>query len=154
MTVYKHGEAREQERLESAYLELLKLAEQVGIWAQMVYPVFQSGPPPDTPLPSLEVQADTAALVAAFGTDEVRTKAEAFAAATLEQRVDISATAVVIGPDGKPKPNPLSPGRSGSPMPTHTPTLRKSSESSADPSRWLGRSLQGPRDRPALDHAG
>jgi hypothetical protein len=71
-------EAREQERLESAYLELLMMAERVGIWAQMVYPVFQSGSPPDTRLPSLEVQADTAALVAAFGTDEVREKAEAW----------------------------------------------------------------------------
>jgi hypothetical protein len=57
-------EAREQERLASAYLELLKMAERVGQWAQMVYPVFQSGQPPSTPLPSLEVQADTAALVA------------------------------------------------------------------------------------------
>jgi hypothetical protein len=71
-------EAREQERLESAYLELLKMAERVGQWAQMVYPVLQVGQPPSTELPSLEVQADTAALVAAFGTDEVRTKAEAW----------------------------------------------------------------------------
>jgi hypothetical protein len=71
-------EAREQERLESAYLELLKMAEQAGVWAQMVYPVFQSGQPPNTPLPSLDVQADAAALVAAFGTDEIREKTQAW----------------------------------------------------------------------------
>ncbi len=71
-------EAREQERLESAYLELLKMAERVGQWAQFVYPVVQSGPLPDTPLPSLESQADAAALVAAFGTPEVEEKSEAW----------------------------------------------------------------------------
>lgn len=54
------------------------MAERVGQWAQMVYPVAQSGEPPATPLPSLELQADTAALVAAFGTDEVREMAEAW----------------------------------------------------------------------------
>lgn len=73
-------EAREQERLERAYLELLKMAERVGQWAQTVYPFIQFGPLPDTPLPSLEVQADTAALVAAFGSNEVREKAEAWRA--------------------------------------------------------------------------
>ncbi|MGB8386684.1 hypothetical protein [Mycobacterium sp.] len=65
-------EAREQERLENAYVELLRMAERAGQWAQMVYPVFQSGQPPSTPLPSLEVQADTEALVNAFGSAEVR----------------------------------------------------------------------------------
>ncbi len=48
-------EAREQERLENAYVELLRMAERAGQWAQMVYPVFQSGQPPSTPLPSLVV---------------------------------------------------------------------------------------------------
>jgi hypothetical protein len=71
-------EAREQERLENAYLELLKMAERVGQWAQTIYPFAQFGALPDTPLPSLEVQADTAALLAAFGTEEVREKAEAW----------------------------------------------------------------------------
>lgn len=65
-------EAREQERLESAYLELLKMAERTGQWAQMVYPEMQAGPLPDTPIPSLEIQADTAALLAAFGSEDVR----------------------------------------------------------------------------------
>lgn len=71
-------EAREQERLESAYLELLKMAARVGVWAEMIYPVMQSGKPPETPLPSLEIQADAAALVAAFGTPEVEEKLEAW----------------------------------------------------------------------------
>jgi hypothetical protein len=44
----------------------------------MIHPVVQSGELPATPLPSLEVQADSAALVATFGTDQVREKAEAW----------------------------------------------------------------------------
>jgi hypothetical protein len=96
-------EAREQERLESAYLELLKMAERVGVWAQMVYPVFQSGPPPDTPLPSLEVQADAAALVAAFGTDEVRQKAEAWQSVVREM---ITAAEQVVWEENHPSQVP------------------------------------------------
>lgn len=69
-------EAREQERLQSAYLELLKMVHRVGIWAETVYPMM--GPSPDVPLPPLEIQADTAALVAAFGTPEVEEKLEAW----------------------------------------------------------------------------
>ena len=65
-------EDREQQRLENAYLELLRMTERVGNWAQMVYPVIQTGPLPETPLPSPEVQAATAALLAAFGSEEVR----------------------------------------------------------------------------------
>jgi hypothetical protein len=65
-------EAREQQRLENAYVELLRMAERAGQWSQMVYPVVSSGQPPNTPLPSLEVQADTEALVKAFGSQEVR----------------------------------------------------------------------------------
>jgi hypothetical protein len=71
-------EAREQERLQNAYLELLKMTEQVGVWAEMIYPMFEDGPPPDTQLPPFEVQAETAALLAAFGTDEVREKTKAW----------------------------------------------------------------------------
>lgn len=67
-------EARYQQRLEAAYLELLKMAERAGQWAQMVYPMI--GPGPDAPLPSLEVQADTAALLKAFGSDAVRERRE------------------------------------------------------------------------------
>jgi len=73
-------EAREQERLETAYVALLKMAERVGHWAQMVHPVAQSGELPATPLPSLEMQADTAALVNAYGTAAVRQRMETWEA--------------------------------------------------------------------------
>lgn len=69
-------EAREQERLESAYLELLKMVQRAGIWAETVYPLL--GQSPDIPLPSLDIQADAAALVAAFGTPEVEAKLQAW----------------------------------------------------------------------------
>ena len=67
-------EDREQQRLENAYIEPLKMTERVGNWAQMIYPMVQTGPLPETPLPSLEVQADTAALLSAFGTDGFRSE--------------------------------------------------------------------------------
>ncbi len=69
-------EAREQQRLENAYVDLLDMAERAGQWAQMVYPVVQTGPPPNTPLPSFEEQAHTEALVRAFGSDAVRERME------------------------------------------------------------------------------
>ncbi|MGZ3384770.1 MAG: hypothetical protein ACXVB5_07625 [Isosphaeraceae bacterium] len=73
-------EAREQERLATAYLELLRMAERVGQWAQMVYPVVDTVPSsmPDTPLPSLPDQAETAALVNAYGSAAVREKWDAW----------------------------------------------------------------------------
>lgn len=80
-------EDREQQRLENAYLELLRMTERVGQWAQIVYPFLQTGPLPETPMPPLEVQADTAALLAAFGTEEVREKTEAWRAVVNEMRV-------------------------------------------------------------------
>ena len=96
-------EAREQERLASAYLELLKMAERVGVWAQMIYPVYQSGKPPETPLPSLEVQADTAALVAAFGTDAVREKSETWQSVVRQM---ISAAELVVWEEAHPSQVP------------------------------------------------
>jgi hypothetical protein len=80
-------EAREQERLENAYLELVKMAARVGNWAQMVYPTVETAPLPKTPLPSLEVQADTTALLAAFGSDKVRQLAETWEA-VVRQMID------------------------------------------------------------------
>ncbi len=71
-------EARQQQRLEDAYVELLKMAERVGQWAQMVCPVIDFGGQPDTPLPSFEVQADASALMGAFGSEAVREKREAW----------------------------------------------------------------------------
>jgi hypothetical protein len=68
------SEARKQQRLEDAYVELLDMAEMVGTWAQMAYPsvAYTTAPQPDPPLPSLEEQAHTNALVKAFGSDAVR----------------------------------------------------------------------------------
>lgn len=76
-------EEREQERLATAYLGLLKMTEQVGQWAEKLYPMLQKGPPFSLPLPSLKVQADTAALLAAYGSEEVREKTEAWMSVVL-----------------------------------------------------------------------
>lgn len=73
-------EAREQQRLENAYLELLKITERVGDWAQMLMPMLQTGPLPETSFPSLDVQAASAALLAAFGSEEVRRRTETWKA--------------------------------------------------------------------------
>jgi hypothetical protein len=66
-------EARDQERLENAYVDLLEMAETAGQWVQLVLPMLDTHPPqPDPPLPSLEIQGHTQAVVKAFGTREVR----------------------------------------------------------------------------------
>lgn len=66
-------EAREQERLENAYIQLLHTAELVGQWAESVLPKWDTDPPqPERPLPPLEEQVQTQALVAAFGSEAVR----------------------------------------------------------------------------------
>ena len=39
------NEAREQQRLENAYVELLDLAERVGQYVQMVFPMWDTTPP-------------------------------------------------------------------------------------------------------------
>ena len=60
-------EAREQQRLENAYVDLLDMAERVGHWAQRAYPIMDTNPPQSVPpLPSLVEQAHTGALVNAF----------------------------------------------------------------------------------------
>jgi hypothetical protein len=73
-------EERQQERLRDAYLELLKMAERVGHWAQFVNPEMDTNPSsmPDVRLPPLEMQADAAALVEAFGSNQVRDRSEAW----------------------------------------------------------------------------
>ena len=67
------NEARKQQRLENAYVDLLDMAERAGQWAQMVLPMIDTNPPQPVPaeLPSLEEQAHTVALVQTFGSDEV-----------------------------------------------------------------------------------
>lgn len=66
-------DARQQQRIENAYLEALNEAERVGHWAQLVYPFVDTNPPQQPPvLPSLEDQAKTAAVIHAFGSREVQ----------------------------------------------------------------------------------
>lgn len=61
-------EARRQQRLENAYIELLDMAEKVGYWAQFSYPILEYNPPqPQPELPDLPSQARTEALVKGFG---------------------------------------------------------------------------------------
>lgn len=70
-------EAREQQRLENAYVDLLDMAERAGQWALMVLPVVDTNPPqPDPDLPSINERAHTEALVKAFGSAEVRERME------------------------------------------------------------------------------
>ena len=42
-------EARQQQRLENAYVGLLDVAERVGHWAQLAWPVLDSDPPRPVP---------------------------------------------------------------------------------------------------------
>lgn len=62
-------EAREQERLADAYVQLLGMMERIGQWVQQVNPMYQSNP--DRPLPDLDKQADVVAAMRAYGSDEV-----------------------------------------------------------------------------------
>ena len=71
-------EARTQERLANAYVDLLDMAERTGQWAQSVRPMMDTIPPqPVPPLPELSEQARVEALVGAFGSNEVRRLMEA-----------------------------------------------------------------------------
>lgn len=72
-------EAREQERLASAYVRLLGMAERIGQWAHMVKPMLDTIPPRAVrPLPELDAQAEVEAEVRAYGSDEVREAFEAW----------------------------------------------------------------------------
>jgi len=65
-------DTRQQQRLENAYTQTLKEAEQVGHWAQLAYPQAETNPPqPAIQFPEADKQAETAALVHAFGSAEV-----------------------------------------------------------------------------------
>ena len=79
-------EAREQQRLENAYIELLDVAERTGQWVRMVCPVWDTNPPQPVPaeLPSLPEQAHTEALVNAFGSAEVRERMKTWRDVALE----------------------------------------------------------------------
>jgi hypothetical protein len=70
-------EAREQQRLENAYVGLLDMTERAGQWAQMAYPFMDEGTPVPK-LPELPEQARVEALVKAFGSDGVRERMESW----------------------------------------------------------------------------
>ena len=90
-------EARLQQRLENAYIELLDMAERVGHWAQSAYPFFDTNPPQPVPsLPSLEQQARTEALVRAFGSDKVRERMESWR--TVVRQMLSAARLIYMGP--------------------------------------------------------
>jgi len=64
-------DARKQQRLESAYIELLEMAERASQWAHIAYPLMDTNPPAPVPdLPSLDSQSHVEALVGAYGSDE------------------------------------------------------------------------------------
>lgn len=80
-------EARQQQRLENAYIGLLDVAERVGHWAQLAWPVFDTDPPQPAPeLPSLAEQAHTEALVRAFGSENVLRQMKAWRDIVREMR--------------------------------------------------------------------
>ena len=73
------SEARDQQRLETAYVNLLEMAEAAGQWVQLVMPMVDTEPPqPDPPLPTLEVHAHTEAVVRAFGSPQVRERMDSW----------------------------------------------------------------------------
>lgn len=67
------ADARRQQRLSEAYVELLEVVEGVGYWSMSLYPMIDTDPPRELPpLPPLERQVRAQALVSAYGSDAVR----------------------------------------------------------------------------------
>lgn len=65
--------AREQDRKAEAYVRILEVAEQTGNWVQSVQPLITTDPPQESPpLPELEPQVASRAVLLAFGSAEVR----------------------------------------------------------------------------------
>lgn len=72
-------EARRQERLASAYVEVLDIAQQIGQWAQSLSPIMDTVPPqPLPPLPPIASQSRAQALVLAFGSQRALKALEAW----------------------------------------------------------------------------
>jgi hypothetical protein len=64
---------RRQVRLAEAYIGLLEMVEQIGLWAQSVRPVLDSDPPREPPpLPDLEIQRAVYARVNAYGSQHIK----------------------------------------------------------------------------------
>lgn len=84
-------EARDQQRLETAYVDLLEMAEAAGQWVQLVLPMLDTDPPqPDPPLPSLEVQGHVQAVVRAFGSPKVIERMESWEAVVREANMTVA----------------------------------------------------------------
>lgn len=65
-------EQRQQERIASAYVELLTMVERTGQWAAMVRPIFDTNPPAELPaLPDFAAQAAVQAYADAFASQAV-----------------------------------------------------------------------------------
>jgi hypothetical protein len=69
---------RVEQRLESAYHELLLMSERVSLWSQLVYPLFddQTGPAPE--LPEMHEQVHVETFVNAYGTEQVKARMKAW----------------------------------------------------------------------------
>jgi hypothetical protein len=72
------AEERHQQRLADAYVQLLTTIQRLGQWAELVRPMV--GPTPQRPLPDLEEQAQTLALVGAYASPSVAALYEEYAA--------------------------------------------------------------------------
>ncbi len=72
-------EARQQERLADAYVEVLRIVEEVAHWAQRVRPMLDTSPLPEPPpLPSIAEQIRMQALLGAFASEDVQARYEAW----------------------------------------------------------------------------
>ncbi len=60
-----------RDRRADAYVQLLDLAEETGMWVQTVFPFYQRGERPPTDLPSFERQGKVWARIAAFASPPV-----------------------------------------------------------------------------------
>lgn len=79
--------ARVQQRLADAYIDLLKYAEAVGRWAQLVRPASDTSPPRMPPdLPDLDVEHTVRAKVFGYASAEVRTLYEKWMSAVVDIR--------------------------------------------------------------------
>lgn len=87
---------RQQERLEAAYGELMRMAEATGHWASRVFPMMDTDPPQPVPaLPSDEEQIRVRAAVRAYGSTEVNNLMDEYYAVV--HTLNVSSLTVKIG---------------------------------------------------------
>lgn len=80
---------RVQQRITSAYVEMLTFVYQVSQWATLVHPLMTSGEVDPPALPTLPDQARIRALVAAFASDDARQLMKQWDAVLLKVRVAV-----------------------------------------------------------------